>query len=452
MYDFGLRNKRSASAKKTPVYSFGRRQHSGNTKMQGATAVQIGRPINTIPHPKFAAEVDDTPKEIIEASETILTFFIAQSKNVSTNTFLKSFEDYFIYHDSENTPSELHRATYHLLVSGRTSESIHLLNRCAFLFVNSCLKSKQTQYIDQLIQLFENAKALPNHASLATQKFRDWLNGYMMSRQYQLLRVFSPQSSSVSSSWGDRYICFSLMAQTFDPETPIEQRQASQMLYQFLKHRYKFQLVMYLTKGCDAAPNEEPVLNPTKINATTLKLIQKLVLKKGKSYQTMADDFLAETSKATYGEFKNQLSAHLLLAITGDRRLKWLPEKISKFLVTRYSSKNQIAVGHHLITKTCDELIAYLLDPENLKDPTHPFTLLMIEQEFLSLSILLLKLVLISPRSYGQLMRSLNELIRHFSPKPQAECEWLMSFLETMQVILTLAVQESQYYSLASAA
>jgi hypothetical protein len=176
------------------------------------------------------------------------------------------------------------------------------------------------------------------------------------------------------------------------------------------------------------------------------------VLKKGNSYQAMADSFLAETGKATYGEFKEQLSAHLLLSITGDRRLKWLPEKISKFLVTRYPGKDEIIVGHHLVTKTCDELIAYLLDAENLQDPTHPFTLLMIEQEFLSLSILLLKLVLISPRSYGQLMQSLNELIRHFSPKPQEECEWLISFLETMQVILTLAVQESQYYSFAPAA
>ena len=452
MYDFGLRNKRSASVKNTPIYFFGRRQHVGKTEMQQTTAVQIEQPSKIITHPKFAAEVNDTPKEIIESSQTILTFFIAQSKEASTDAFLKSFEDYFIYHDSESIPSELHQATYHLLVSSRTSESIHLLNRCAFLFVNSCLKSKQTQYIGKLIQLFKNAKALPSHASLATQKFRDWLNGYMMSRQYQLLQVFSPQFSSVVPSWGDRYICFSLMAQTFDPETPIEQRQASQMLYQFLKNRYRFQLVMYLTKGCDAAPNEKAMPNPTKINTTTLKLIQKLVLKKGKSYQMMADEFLAETNKATYGEFKDQLSAHLLLSITGDRRLKWLPEKIKKFLITRYPSKNEIAVGHHLITKTCDELIAYLLDAENLQDPTHPFTLLMIEREFLSLGILLLKLVLVSPRSYGQLMQSLNDLTLHFSHKPETECEWLMGFLETMQVILTLAVQESQYYSAAPAA
>ncbi|NJN72641.1 MAG: hypothetical protein HC799_07430 [Limnothrix sp. RL_2_0] len=331
MYDFGLRNKQSTAVKNTPVYYFGRRKQIADTRMQQSTAVQIGRPRNVITHHKFEAEVEEAPEEIIAASETILGFFVAQSRDDSPDTFLKSFEDYFICHDSDNIPTELHKSTYHLLVSGRTSESIYLLNRCAFLFVNHCLKSKQTQYIGQLIQLFENAKALPNQASLATRKFRDWLDGYMMSRQYQFLQVFSPQSSSVAPSWGDRYICFSLIAQTFDPDTPVEQRQASQGLYQFLKNRYKFQLVMYLTKGCDAAPNEAAVPNPTTINTTTLKLIQKLVLKKGHSYQSMADDFLAETGKATYGEFKDRLSAHLLLSITGDRRLAWLPEKLVSF-------------------------------------------------------------------------------------------------------------------------
>ncbi|MGB2924013.1 MAG: hypothetical protein WBB82_01820, partial [Limnothrix sp.] len=131
---------------------------------------------------------------------------------------------------------------------------------------------------------------------------------------------------------------------------------------------------------------------------------------------------------------------------------KWLPEKINQFLITRYSHKNKISVGNHLIAKTCDELIYYLLNAENLQNPSHPFTLLMIEQEFLSLSVLLMKLVLISPRSYRTLILSLSELIDHFCDKREAECAWLTSFIETIQVVLTLAVKEAQYYSFTSAA
>ena len=109
-------------------------------------------------------------------------------------------------------------------------------------------------------------------------------------------------------------------------------------------------------------------------------------------------------------------------------------------------------MGHHLITKTCDEIIQYLLNPESFADPTHPFTLMMIQREFLSLGIILLKLVLVSPRSYGQLISSLNELIYQHRNKSQEDCEWLTGLLETVQVILTLGVQESQYYSFPTAA
>ena len=153
-----------------------------------------------------------------------------------------------------------------------------------------------------------------------------------------------------------------------------------------------------------------------------------------------------------YGDFKKALVDYLLTSIGGDRRLKWLPEKLEQHLAELYSEKNGVSVGHHLITKTCNEIIQYLLNPESFADPTHPFTLLMIQREFLSLSIILLKLVLISPRSYGQLIMSLNELMDQHRHKSHDECEWLTGLLETMQVILTLGVNESQYYSFPTAA
>jgi hypothetical protein len=183
------------------------------------------------------------------------------------------------------------------------------------------------------------------------------------------------------------------------------------------------------------------------MNPTTLKLLQKVVVNRGISYEAIAKKFRSETAQLSYGEFKDALSRYLLLSLTGDRRLKWLPGKLEPYLLGLETRKDNIQVGEHLITKTCNSLINYLLKPANLKDPSHPFTLLMMQGENLSLSILLLKLVLLSPRSYGTLMQALDELIRNYADQEEAECEWLISLVETMQVILTLGMKESQNFS-----
>ncbi|MGB2925402.1 MAG: hypothetical protein WBB82_08880, partial [Limnothrix sp.] len=342
MYNFGLKSRQSTSAKSKPYYSFGRQKRAAGTQLQQSTKLQARQPKVNSFQSRLIKEASDTPKEVIEASQKILGFFIDQSKFESLPSFLRNFQSFFIIHNSEKIPNSLHQAAYHLLTAARTDEAVYLLNRCAFLFINTCLKNKKTQYIDQLVLILETAPSLGVHASLATRQFRDWLESYKASRQYQFLRVFSPQNNAVTKGWGDRYLCFNLLAQTFDSETPIEQRQASQFLYQFLKNRYRFQLTIYLAKGCDAAPTNTAVHNPTRINSTTLKLIQKLVLKKSVSYQFLADTFLATTEKSSYGEFKTELSQDLLLPMMGDRRLKWLPEKINQFLITRYSHKNKI--------------------------------------------------------------------------------------------------------------
>ncbi|OKH17410.1 hypothetical protein [[Limnothrix rosea] IAM M-220] len=421
------------------------------TSPQQFTEMQIGYPKATFEGQAAAIEQNERPDEIIEASEEILNFFVELSRTASISSLLEQFDIFFINHDPSGIPAQLNHAIYQLLVYNCTADFIYLLNRCAFLIVNTCFLQKKIKYVEKLMGLFQGRSPLASNAALSTRKFRDWVESYMDSRQYKVLALFSPAVKLQKKTWHDRYVTLTLLAQTFDAEVSIEQRQACQWLYQFLKSRYKFQLVMFLAKGCDAAPNEEKVRNPTFIHPATLKLIQKVVVKRNQGYPQMAEDFLALHEHDIYGDFKQALVKYLLISIGGDRRLKWLPQKLEQHLAELHPEKNSVTVGHHLITKTCDEIIRYLLNPESFADPTHPFTLLMIQREFLSLGIILLKLVLVSPRSYGQLVISLNELMQHYHHKSKAECEWLTGLLETVQVILTLAVNEGQYYSFTKA-
>jgi hypothetical protein len=55
---------------------------------------------------------------------------------------------------------------------------------------------------------------------------------------------------------------------------------------------------------------------------------------------------------------------------------------------------------------------------------------------------LLLKLILISPQSHTKLVLSLNSLLAAYTDQSEDQAPWLISFLETMQVIFALAIQE----------
>lgn len=432
--------------------SFSWRRRPEETKAQQFTQLQIEYPKTLMAHGQKPKLVDDRPEELIEAGHEILSTFTNWTKTLPLAELLDKFNCFFINHDPVEVPTTLNKPVYQLLTYDCPTEFMYLINRCAFGFINTCLRQKKTRYIQQLISLFQDRPTYVREASFAAQKFRDWVDSYMTSHEYHVLELFSPTIQPEQKTWCDRYLKITLLAETFDPETAIEQRQACQFLYQFLKNRYKFQLVMYLTKTNQSKPKKETVFNPTLINPSTLRLIHKIVIKRHRGYPQMAEAFMAQHEQDSYLEFKRALVSHLLDSVGGDRRLKWLPRKLEQHLETLDPDKNDVMLGHHLIAKTCNEIIGYLLNPESFADPTHPFTLLMIQREFLSLSIILLKLVLISPRSYGSLIIALDNLMQEYSQKPKAECEWLTGLLETVQVILTLAVNEGQYYSFATAA
>ena len=324
----------------SPERSLGWRRRQEQTSAQQFTDMQIEYP-KTASRNVPVMDEPEVPEEVVEANRDILNFFVKQSKTTSITSLLDDFETFFINHDPNEIPQSLNHSVYQLLVYNCTSDFIYLLNRCSFLIVNLCLKNKQTKNIEKLIGLFQERSHLASNASLATRKFRDWVDSYMSSRQYKILELFSPNSKFHQKSWHDRYIRLTLLSQTFDIDIPIEQRQACQFLYQFLQNRYKFQLVMYLTKGGEAAENKAKakVANPTLIHPSTLKLIHKVVVKRGEGYPQMAEAFLEQHEHDIYGDFKKALVEHLLASIGGDRRLKWLPKKLEQHLDELYSEK-----------------------------------------------------------------------------------------------------------------
>lgn len=427
------------------------RRQPEETAAQQFTNVQIEFPKTAMAGKQESRFLEQRSQEVVQASHDILNTFAKWAKTLPLDELLNNFNCFFITHDPVAVPASLHRPVYQLLTYDGAAEFIYLVNRCAFMVVKVSLRQKKTRYIQQLISLFRDRLRLPRDASYAAQNFRTWVERYMTSHEYRVLELFSPVLHPQQKNWCDRYRKITLLAETFASETVIEQRQACQYLYKSLKHHYKFQLVIYLTKGSRSTPERKVLVNPTLIHDSTLHLLHKVVLKHHRSYPQMAEVFIAKHEQDSYLEFKRALVSHLVNATGGDRRLKWLPNKLGQHLELFDADKNDVTLGRHLVTKTCNEIISYLLNPNSFADPTHPFTLLMIQRDFLSLSVILLKLVLMSPHSYSPLILALDNLMQAYRHKPKAECEWLTGLLETMQVILTLAVKEDQYYASAAA-
>ncbi|MEO1352365.1 MAG: hypothetical protein AAFW84_26800, partial [Cyanobacteria bacterium J06635_15] len=72
-------------------------------------------------------------------------------------------------------------------------------------------------------------------------------------------------------------------------------------------------------------------------------------------------------------------------------------------------------------------------------------TLLLSQETPLTLAIVLLKLILISPKSLVYLEARLADLLRYYDQFPRAECNWVINFLEVFGVTFAIYAQNVEY-------
>ena len=381
--------------------------------------------------------------EVKFAQAEILNYFRGLTQKASLQTFLETFEIFFVDHEQNRIPEFLQDEMFRLMRYNSVEAFLELLNDVCYVFIDSCFKRKKPNCIPKLFKLINKNVHCSSRSSTSKRRVSSWLQKFRQSSKYQSLTIFVPKQKS-EHQWSDRYQIFSLFSQRNQASIVDEQYEAKQTLYRYLQNRYKFQLAMFLTKGDVSETVAQSPSNPTLLPATSLRLIHKFLNKQRKNFGQMAQDFLGRSLGKDYASFKMDLVDYLCLNVEGDRHLQWLPRKIRGYLLDVNTEKNNFQVGSHLLKKTCNATIDYLLNPENLKDPSHPFTVLMVQNEFLTLSVLLLKLILISPGSYAHLMLALNELLAANLNMPQQTNSWLICFLETMRVVMTIGLQNSK--------
>ncbi len=382
---------------------------------------------------------------LTKCQDEICSFFIQNVKENSPSLVLKDFESLFIkYSGCQN--KKVTQALYEILYLDQAEVFALTLKRTCYVLINNWCLKRNYEEIHQLVELFTAITKPAVTVSLIKKRLGRWLNKFVNSQDYQDLKRFASKYDGLEQKhWSDRYASYFLVAQSVDGQKPIEQREAARVLSKQLKERFKFDLAMYTAHANSEVSLNNQRINPTVLGDSVLRLIQKILLKQGKfSYRNLANIFLKQTEGLRYQDFKYSLAKYLFFGSGKNEQLHKLQQNMSDYLNQLYTDYNEKIVTSDLILRTCKQLISHLTTQKR-GQPSHTFIILEAENKYLTLAIILLKLVLISRPVHTHLEASLGWLMQYYEARPDCECESLIIFLETLRVTLTIYAENINY-------
>lgn len=384
-----------------------------------------------------------------KAEGILFSYFQSTVKSEPPAAVLKQFQDFFLVHQSKDINEILSKVTYQFLVFNQPDRFCYSLNYVIFILISHWLRKGEIGAIRQLLLRLKADPDIPfsdSSTSFSQQKFSLWLRDFKCSQYFRNLFFFVPGTYQ-ESTWGDRYYLFALGDQYLNEDYPYPQQEAARFLLFQLRQRYKFRLAMYLNALREDALPRAPQVNPTHLDRRTLLMIQQVFFKrKQRNYEEPAQYILEHLSDQTFGVFKQSLVSHLIICIRREKLTHWLHKKLQDHLQVFAQEQDGLMMNQGLLYQICDGLFGYFLNPEYLQNPAHPLTLLLVERDYLTLANLLLRLLFVCPETYRSLLASLNRLVFLYDRQPLDQCEWLVGFLETMNVILAMMVEEPAFY------
>ena len=422
-------------------FSFSRKERDRDTEIPTA----FSRTFSPLTSSTLLQKVTPLHSRYSSDSEESLTkicdFFKEIAKQESPQQAIDDFKDLFILKNNQ-VNKQIEQSLYDLIVLNRKEDFLILLDRCCCILIKQWLLKRQEKYIFVLLDLLQNEKKSSKNIHPTRRKLKQWIAGFSESQYFEALQLFLPsdrQNSEVRKSWQSRYKVYLLIAQSFNPDYPREHRDTAKLLATQFNKQFKFQLALCLAHA--NLPNSPQRIdrNPTRLNLRTLCLIQQITVKrKNPSYQGLANIFLKQTEGVLYKDLKQSFLKYLLFSLKQSQTSIWLQASIANYLDSLYPQYNNKVVDGSLLLRICKRLIGFLLKPD-WESSSHPFTFLAKRGNYLTLAMLLLKIILICPSSYKHLIFCTVALIEEYKDQPEPECQWLIGFIETLRVVLTLS-------------
>lgn len=381
-----------------------------------------------------------------EAQEDIFSFLLDIVRQWAVEDVLEQFQQMFFEY-GETASSEVSSALYTLLISNNEQEFHNTLKRSCYILVNNWEVAREYQAVQTLMQLFDDPHLLRRTFSPTLRRLREWVLNFIDSHDYKELQLFANRFSAEAQplQWSSRYTPYLLVSQYVNTENPVEQREAARVLSKRLKDKFKLDLAMYTAHSQHSPHFHRHPKNPTTLGNSVLRLIKAIVARKGRfSYKNLAHLFLEQVKGLSYSNFKKSLLEYLAYSINQPDVVKVLRQQLGAKLDTLYSEYNSDVVDPSLQLRTCNRVIDYLMT-EDRRSPSSLFTLLISQGKSISLAILLLKLVLISPNSRQYLEARIADIVRYYEQFPKDRCTWIINFLEVFQVTFAIYAENVEY-------
>lgn len=382
------------------------------------------------------------------AQQYIFNYLLQVVKTLPPAVVLEEFSHLFIDHSATTSHKGLSSLQV-ILLANNEQEFRNTIKRCCYILVNNWEMSRQHGAIQELVELFKNPCIYRRSLSPTLKRLRQWLVNFIDSPDYQQLELFAlrlneERTINQADSWAARYTPYLLVPQYINESNPVEQRQAAKAMAQRLKEKFKFDLAMYTAYAESPRPHQAPG-NPTELGDGALRLIKAVVAKQGVfSYRNLARLFLAQVKSLNYGSFKRSLVEYLLYIVKANPLANQIKTELEATLDGLYSEYDLAPIDQSLVLRTCDRIIDTLMT-EDRRTPTFLFTKLLAQQSSVTLAIILLKLVLISPNSHAYLEARIADLITYYEQFPPEDCQWIIHFLEVFRVIFTLYTENVEY-------
>ena len=397
--------------------------------------------------PQPTGQLKNSELTISAAQDIIYKFFISHINNSGSEVVLQHFTNIFI----ELIPpanQKLVQALHTIIEFNSQREFNNLFKRCCYILLNNWVTQREYQLGRDLIKIISDRTLSEPHPDNCLKILRVWLRNFARSKDYEDLKLCVLKYADyqpVPNHWASRYQPYLLATQYLDPKNTPEERQTAKLLSQQLKDKYKFDLAMYTSRSQSAASKLKNYHNPTLLGDEALRLIKIILVNRGSfSYRSLANLFLSQSQNITYKQFKESLIKYLF---EYDEKLSLTDiyqEQIINSLDNFHPENDEETLTTALHLRTCNYLIK-CLTVENSGEPTALFVLFATKLNPLTLAIIIVKIILISPYSRTYLELCCARLIQYYQDNSPAECQWLINFLEVCQIAITIYGENVQY-------
>lgn len=397
--------------------------------------------------PQPTAQLNNSELTVSAAQEIIYKFFIYHINYSASELVLQQFKKIFIEQIAPVNP-KLIQALHAIIEFDSQLEFNNLFKRCCYILLNNWIAHRKYELGRDLIKIISDRTLSQPHPHNCLKILRVWLTNFVSSQDYEDLKLSVFKYSdyhSVPIHWTSRYQPYLLAAQYLDVKNTPEERRTARVLSQQLKDKYKFDLAMYTSRSQSAAFKLNNYYNPTLLGDEALRLIKIILVNRGSlNYRSLANIFINQTQNITYKQFKEYLIKYLFYYDDKFYHTDIYQEQIINILEDFHPENDGETLNSSLHLRTGNYLIK-CLTVENSGKPTPLFVLCLTQLNPLTLAILILKIILISPYSRTYLELCFARLIQYYQDNSAAECQWLINFLEVCQIALTIYGENVQY-------